>query len=412
MSTPTRVMDLEAWKHAAQEGRAPADAVLHKDVESEVRALDPKTRQVRFRITTGAVDRMKDTIDPTGWDLKNWKANPVFLWAHQYGGTAAGPGLPIAKGVDIAADAKGLTAVAQFATRDQYEFADTVYQLILGGFLKATSVGFKPLKHVYNEQRGGVDFLQQELLEVSVVPIPANPEALIEGKAIDLSPLRSWLDRQDGGRTSWRGWRADVPIIILDDEAENEYVLILDEEVKFVPANVSTEREDSDASWTAPSLADFGRGGRWADLSASDRRFVAGHYAWVGSLDDFATFKLPHHNPRTGKVNLHGVNNALARLPNTDVPPDETGRVEAHLKSHQASFKGLYRTAHGLVGIAEDGRELSTAELRMVVTAVMTDPEVAASIAEHAAETARATIGRLKGDADYSPTVPHRRGRR
>lgn len=70
-----------------------------------------------------------------------------------------------------------MSSVAEFATKEQYAFADTVYQLIRGGFLNAARVGFLPQRHAYNEARGG-DSLEQELLEYSVVPIPANAEAL------------------------------------------------------------------------------------------------------------------------------------------------------------------------------------------------------------------------------------------
>lgn len=185
---------LASWRKALAAGTAsapPAEAVKVY-IPDEIESLDGgDKRQIRFRITTGTPDRMRDTIDPKGWDLKHYKKNPIVLFAHDYSQ------LPVARAVKIEADDKGLSSVAQFATKEQYAFADTVYQLILGGFLKATSVGFKPQKHVYNEARGGVDFLEQELLEYSIVPIPANPEALLEAdaKGISIHPLREWAER-------------------------------------------------------------------------------------------------------------------------------------------------------------------------------------------------------------------------
>jgi HK97 family phage prohead protease len=175
---PYKVADLAEWKQAARAGRAPQGVLLQKELETQVRAVDPERRQIRFRITTGAPDRMRDVIDPKGWDLRNYLKNPVVLFAHNY------EGLPVARAVEVTADAGGLSALAEFATKEVYPFADHVYQLIKGGFLQAVSVGFKPIKHVYNEARGGVDFLQQELLEFSVVPIPANPAALVEAKRV------------------------------------------------------------------------------------------------------------------------------------------------------------------------------------------------------------------------------------
>ncbi|HWH71125.1 MAG TPA: HK97 family phage prohead protease, partial [Candidatus Sulfotelmatobacter sp.] len=57
------------------------------------------------------------------------------------------------------------------------------YGLYAGGFLRAVSVGFVPLRW----EVGAADaafrrrYLEQELLEVSAVAIPANPEALALG---------------------------------------------------------------------------------------------------------------------------------------------------------------------------------------------------------------------------------------
>jgi hypothetical protein len=68
------------------------------------------------------------------------------------------------------------------------------------GFLSATSVGFMPTKYAFvddPERRWGIDFLEQELLEFSCVPVPANPEALIDAKAagIDTAAVREWAEK-------------------------------------------------------------------------------------------------------------------------------------------------------------------------------------------------------------------------
>jgi HK97 family phage prohead protease len=64
------------------------------------------------------------------------------------------------------------------------QFADRCAALIDAGLLGAVSVGFRPIEWRYMEEgRGGVRFIQQELLEISLVPVPANPEALIEARA-------------------------------------------------------------------------------------------------------------------------------------------------------------------------------------------------------------------------------------
>ncbi|WP_188263273.1 HK97 family phage prohead protease, partial [Azospirillum tabaci] len=96
-------------------------------------------------------------------------------------------------------DGKALHSTCQFATKDENPFADMVYRLVIGGYLNATSVGFRPLKWSWNEERGSwaIDYTEQELLEYSVVPVPANPDALIEarGKGIDMAPLIGWAEK-------------------------------------------------------------------------------------------------------------------------------------------------------------------------------------------------------------------------
>jgi HK97 family phage prohead protease len=321
-TTPYPVMSAEAYRQRAREGHAP-EAIVRLPFASEVKALSRAERTVRFRITTGAPDRMKDTIDPKGWDLTHYKKNPVVLYAHDY------HDLPVGKSVKMEADDTGLSSIAQFATKEQYAFADTVYQLILGGFLKATSVGFKPTKHVYNEQRGGVDFLEQELLEYSVVPIPANPEALIEEGYADIV--------MPGERPSWR---SEEPLItLLDDSADEEFVLVTEpDESRAVPANVSTRLAPKGAAWAAPTLGNFTRR-TWSALSDAEKRHIAGHYAWSDEMPPatFGSLKLPHHRASDGAVVLAGVRAAAGRLHQAE-GIDDLGAVKAHLRAHYEAF--------------------------------------------------------------------------
>jgi HK97 family phage prohead protease len=152
---------------------APADLI-----ESDKRAL-------RFTISTASVDREQDTIAVAGWDLSNYKNNPVVLWGHD------SSRLPIGRAFDVAVEGGALKASVEFIPEDMPEggaFAESVYRLARGGFIAATSVGFRPLKWDYStdKDRGaddwfpGIDFTEQELVELSIVTVPANPEALVD----------------------------------------------------------------------------------------------------------------------------------------------------------------------------------------------------------------------------------------
>lgn len=164
-------------------------AMVQKLFSDSVKGISELKRTATFTISTGAVDRDNDTIDPTGWDLKDYRKNPVVLWAHN----PSMPPIGKAHGINVR-DEKYLMSTATFATKEQHELADTVFQLILGGFLNTASVGFRPLESVWNEVRGGFDFKKQALQEWSVVPVPSNPEALVGAKeaGIDINVIFKW----------------------------------------------------------------------------------------------------------------------------------------------------------------------------------------------------------------------------
>lgn len=142
-------------------------------------------RALRFTISSGIVDREQDRIALAGWDLANFARNPVVLWGHD------AERLPIGRAFDVRIEDSCLKASVEFVPADIPEagqFAEAVYRLAQSGFIAATSVGFRPVKWEYTNDptRGGddwfpgIDFEQQELVELSIVTVPANPEALID----------------------------------------------------------------------------------------------------------------------------------------------------------------------------------------------------------------------------------------
>lgn len=149
-------------------------------------------RKMAFTISTGSVDRDGDTINPTGWQLDNYRKNPVVLFAHRH------DELPIARAVKIWTTPSGLQAEVEFPPVGTYPFADTVHDMVKAGFLNATSVGFAPKEQTRAADRErGYDFTSQELLEFSIVPIPCNPEATVMRRGINSPAVRSWLASTD-----------------------------------------------------------------------------------------------------------------------------------------------------------------------------------------------------------------------
>jgi len=199
----TALMSADQFRGELRANRKPVGGVFRVSVAPPV-LVDGAQRTLRFCFSDGSVDRMNDTIAAAGWDLTDFSANPVALWAHD----SSAPPIGGARNVGVEGDR--LLGDIEFAPPETYAFADTIYRLVLGKFLRAVSVGFLPTRYAFVEndpERGfGIDFLEQALLEISVCPVPANPNALQEArrKGIDTRPLMEWAERTlDGdGRAS------------------------------------------------------------------------------------------------------------------------------------------------------------------------------------------------------------------
>ena len=166
--------------------------LLLKAVETEV-TESKQERVLNFRISTETVDSYGDVIKADGWDLKRYEKNPVVLWAHDHRQPAIG------KALSIGVEGTDLVTSAEFADMETYAFADTIFRLLKGKFMRATSVGFFPRAwtEVKDDERWGYDFTDQELYEFSVVPVPANPDALMAAVSdgIDCAPLKDWAEQ-------------------------------------------------------------------------------------------------------------------------------------------------------------------------------------------------------------------------
>ncbi|HEY5911567.1 MAG TPA: HK97 family phage prohead protease [Verrucomicrobiae bacterium] len=156
-----------------------------------------------FISSNESLDRYGEIISARGWRLENYRRNPVFQNAHQYGDVIFTLGKALVtevRGAEGPATAPYLYQRIQFAV-DVNPMARIAYGLYRGKFLNAVSVGFIPLRweNPADPEKAGYrrKYLEQELLEVSAVGIPANPEALqlgLEAGAIEKADLRRLFD--------------------------------------------------------------------------------------------------------------------------------------------------------------------------------------------------------------------------
>jgi len=154
---------------------------MKKTYACELKNFNDEARTFDAIASTESVDRDGDILRANGWKLKNFKKNPVVLWGHN------ASALPIGKATDVRVENDKLIFTPQFASAEMNPFADQVFQMFKAGFLKTFSVRFDPSKweelppkdekNPYS--RRGREYKSQELLEISAVNIPANPEALV-----------------------------------------------------------------------------------------------------------------------------------------------------------------------------------------------------------------------------------------
>lgn len=169
------------------ERRAPAPGEPIFLTASLERAQKSAERSVRFIASDESIDRYGDIVK-ADWDLRNFKKNPVFLWNHNRDEPALG-------GVDpITVEGRKLMATANFSEPGVNEFADKLFRLIEAKVLNAVSVGFtvepenvERIMDSEGEWTGGFRYHSPELLEISLVNVPANPHAVMVGRSLGVT---------------------------------------------------------------------------------------------------------------------------------------------------------------------------------------------------------------------------------
>lgn len=155
---------------------------------------------VSFVASTANADRYGDVINQGGWDLSKFRQNPVILLNHNANA------LPIGKGIVDVVDGQLMVDV-EFDMDDPQ--AKEVARKTKAGFLNAVSVGFNPIdstprsmlekSHPAHGQSGQY-FDKAELLEISIVTIPANGDAVaakgydMQNRNFKISNLKHILD--------------------------------------------------------------------------------------------------------------------------------------------------------------------------------------------------------------------------
>lgn len=186
------------------------EASFVKNYELKRIDIDEDEKAFIATITTSAIDRDNEVVLPKGGNYEDFLKNPVILFGHNYNA------MPVARALWVKAQggrivAKGVPAPTQIGSE--------VYELIKGGFLNAVSIGFKPIDDEFGPPTtkelekhpdwSGVKtvYRKWKLLEFSVVPVPSNPDALIEavGKGLAVpDQIKEQLEKHKSKKTQPR----------------------------------------------------------------------------------------------------------------------------------------------------------------------------------------------------------------
>src|SRR5512141_2888792 len=138
----------------------------------EIKVLDQRKDGGRITISTGNFDRDGDRVFPGGGQLDNYLKNPVVQWGNNY----REPYATIGRSTNIIRATDGIVCDFELRPAANDQDPQNIVRLLWeGGWIKTASIGFIPKAGSENAQ-GGYDFSEWELLEWSLVPIPANAE--------------------------------------------------------------------------------------------------------------------------------------------------------------------------------------------------------------------------------------------
>ena len=147
---------------------------VDQSAASQTKGVEPdsRSRTITVVASTESEDRIGDVILASGWEFDDYLANPVILWAHDYSRPAIG------KAEKVWVEGSSLKAELMFADTP---FARDIQSLYEQGFMRGISVGFRAIESESRTTATGGKatlFKRQELLEISVAPVPLNRDAL------------------------------------------------------------------------------------------------------------------------------------------------------------------------------------------------------------------------------------------
>jgi HK97 family phage prohead protease len=275
-----------------------------------LRAVQKDAREAQFVFSTDSIDRHGDRVEQV-WQLDNFYKDPVALWAHN------SRELPIGYAKDVGVVDGQLRGTIVFASVKANPRAEEVWNSIQEGTLRAVSVGFIPhSSRIEKEDDQEILVLSDnELVEISVVPVPANVDALMRMRQLALA-----VRDADGVRTSeWVDCGA-VPYSPYKPVATGKW------DARAAEARIRrwATKEDNGIDWAKYRKA----------------------FAWYDSAKPsaFTSYKLPHHDVKAGglvtmRAGVIAAGNAVqGGRGGVKLPAGDVSAVKSHLGKHYKQF--------------------------------------------------------------------------
>src|SRR5215471_393273 len=151
-----------------------AYAVLH------VKGVEDERRLITGIASTPQPDRMGDIVEPLGITFTN--PLPLLLYHNTQ--------KPVGSVTFDPPTAAGLTFTATLPKVHEagvvHDRIEEAWQSLKAGLLAGVSIGFRAIEEAWNKETQGFHFLKTEVLELSLVAIPANAGATVQMiKALD-----------------------------------------------------------------------------------------------------------------------------------------------------------------------------------------------------------------------------------
>lgn len=329
----------------------------HKTFEIEI--VDKNDDGGEIVINTDSIDRDRDRVFPSGANVADYLRNPVVQFGHRYNE----PWSTIGKTTTL--EISETSIAASFDLRpaaNEYDPQNIVRLLWAGDWIRTASIGFMPDPDAMEENEfGGIDFKQWDLLEWSLVPIPANQDALrmaikslgFNRSVLDMTPVTVTADQllrvepdgePDVVTNPQTKIKSKLYVVAFPVDADPDVILRVvdtaddvpepEPEIRGVIPYKRTPLAPKDASWDGPSQI------RAADVDTL--RIIC---TWFDNdnADVKSGYKLPHHYAAgEHSVVWRGVTAAMGALlgarGGVNIPDGDRRGVYNHLSRHYGDF--------------------------------------------------------------------------